>query len=65
MSRSHVEAQIRKGVVKGAKAVECEVCGTPSEGWAVTDGKLTYYHFKRVANCVRRTSNIPTGLPGV
>jgi hypothetical protein len=51
-------AAIKRGVVEGASAVDCEVCGKPSEGWAIEAGKQTWYHFSRLFNCTRKVGHV-------
>jgi hypothetical protein len=64
-ARTADEARIRRGVVEGAEAEICPVCGMPSEGWAIpqTGGKKTWYHFGRKINCVERMGHVDSGLP--
>jgi hypothetical protein len=64
-ARTADEARIRRGVVEGAEAEICTVCGMPSEGWAIpqTGGKKTWYHFGRKINCVERIGHVDSGQP--
>jgi hypothetical protein len=55
-TQGRVEKQIKSGVVEGAEAETCPVCGMPSEGWFLSGhgGKREWYHFGRRFNCVER-----------
>jgi hypothetical protein len=57
------EQRVKRGVVSGAEPVTCEVCGKPSEGWLIEDGKRTWYHFNRLFNCVQRFEHMPASGP--
>ena len=62
-ANAHYEAQMRaarRGVVEGAEPVLCPVRLCASEGWAISNGKRTWYHFGRIANCVERVADLPS-----